>query len=798
VEPGSATLWAWIRGAIEHAGLLPAAVPTTHGDSGQLTRTTLLNLLRALPEPITLVIDDVDYSADPETFDSLLWLLQRTENLRLITSARSLYPAASARTAAPLHAVTIDSGTLGFTANETLRVAADQGVLLNESAAAYITTQLAGWPLGVQLVVADLRGAGAAPVAHERVHAALRRVAHTVVARRSASEANSPRLHYLRRTSVTEVLHPTLAATLGGGAEYREHLDWALTEGIAQRDLEGTVRLIPLIRSALETELDSRDPIESINLRRAVGRWACHAGETLTALGMAARIADWTLLAEVLRRHATAALHRHPSTVQSVLRTVPVGIISRHPLLVTIYALTLDADDVLAMEHLRAIVNTGEGSLRHPPPDGRPELQMWTLACRMILERLAGNYPNAAKEADALAACLTEVSAEHPELSDTIAMLRMQTGITFTFVGRFTDALRVFCSERNAEQQWRRVKASCLMALCHAIRGDMGECARLLDQVGDGFPPSERKNIHAVIAYYLARSLLSLETFDVDGAASQLRELNAMRKAIEYRPVVMRTELMITLARGESLSDLDRVSISAHSRRAMRASSALAPLIAVGRADLLVAAGYPERALEELSSYSVSTPQFILGEARARLAQNNPAEASTLVEELVWDEALLSRYRAEALLLRAVSLKCIGYEDGAVNSLKRALAILDDNGLRRPLMMVPRRELRELLLSLRFWNGQPAERLLDGVPDVFPSPSGVVPLTPRECVVLDTLNRMGTVESTAERLFVSANTVKSQLRSIYRKLGVSSRDEALAIARERGILKPRPSGKLRN
>jgi LuxR family maltose regulon positive regulatory protein len=40
----------------------------------------------------------------------------------------------------------------------------------------------------------------------------------------------------------------------------------------------------------------------------------------------------------------------------------------------------------------------------------------------------------------------------------------------------------------------------------------------------------------------------------------------------------------------------------------------------------------------------------------------------------------------------------------------------------------------------------------------------------------------------AEALFVSQNTVKTQLRSIYRKLGVSSRDEAVREARRQGLL----------
>ena len=40
----------------------------------------------------------------------------------------------------------------------------------------------------------------------------------------------------------------------------------------------------------------------------------------------------------------------------------------------------------------------------------------------------------------------------------------------------------------------------------------------------------------------------------------------------------------------------------------------------------------------------------------------------------------------------------------------------------------------------------------------------------------------------AEQLFVSTNTVKTQARSIYRKLGVSSRAEAVATAGAAGLI----------
>jgi LuxR family maltose regulon positive regulatory protein len=57
-------------------------------------------------------------------------------------------------------------------------------------------------------------------------------------------------------------------------------------------------------------------------------------------------------------------------------------------------------------------------------------------------------------------------------------------------------------------------------------------------------------------------------------------------------------------------------------------------------------------------------------------------------------------------------------------------------------------------------------------------------LTPRERDVLAELALGGSYADVAAALFLSENTVKTHLTSIYRKLGVDRRGEALRVARE--------------
>ena len=73
------------------------------------------------------------------------------------------------------------------------------------------------------------------------------------------------------------------------------------------------------------------------------------------------------------------------------------------------------------------------------------------------------------------------------------------------------------------------------------------------------------------------------------------------------------------------------------------------------------------------------------------------------------------------------------------------------------------------------------------------SPSGRSPrrdgeLTDRELTVLSLLGGPLSERDIARDLYLSHNTVHSHTRSIYRKLAVSSRADAVARARELGLL----------
>jgi len=66
-------------------------------------------------------------------------------------------------------------------------------------------------------------------------------------------------------------------------------------------------------------------------------------------------------------------------------------------------------------------------------------------------------------------------------------------------------------------------------------------------------------------------------------------------------------------------------------------------------------------------------------------------------------------------------------------------------------------------------------------------PGGASSLTSAELRLLPLLSTHLSYQEISERLFISKNTVKTQAYSAYRKLGVSTRSEAVVRARELGL-----------
>ncbi|MFB7250083.1 LuxR C-terminal-related transcriptional regulator [Microbacterium sp. NPDC056234] len=121
----------------------------------------------------------------------------------------------------------------------------------------------------------------------------------------------------------------------------------------------------------------------------------------------------------------------------------------------------------------------------------------------------------------------------------------------------------------------------------------------------------------------------------------------------------------------------------------------------------------------------------------------------------------------------------------ARKQLIRAHLAVDDRAAARHLM----REIDDLLRRRPDVGALSAQvEHLRGVLAAEPAAGGSVPLTPAELRLLPYLQTHLTIAEIGRRLFISRNTVSSEVGSIYRKLGVTTRSAAVERASEVGLL----------
>ena len=148
----------------------------------------------------------------------------------------------------------------------------------------------------------------------------------------------------------------------------------------------------------------------------------------------------------------------------------------------------------------------------------------------------------------------------------------------------------------------------------------------------------------------------------------------------------------------------------------------------------------------------------------------------------------------EVLVLRSVTATARGDLQGALPPLAEALTLAEPEGFVR-VFLDEGRALTESLRRVEEGLSSPAvarfcRSLLEAgtAAPGQPAPDWLEPLTDREREVLGLIAQGLSNGAIAQRLFRAESTIKGQNRVIFEKLQVKSRTEAIARARELGIL----------
>lgn len=291
----------------------------------------------------------------------------------------------------------------------------------------------------------------------------------------------------------------------------------------------------------------------------------------------------------------------------------------------------------------------------------------------------------------------------------------------------------------------------------------------------------------------LAQALIAIDRHELDAAAEIEDELLAAAKHTDWEPFSLTAAGYLRLAGRRLAEGLDYL------QRAQRGYRTWTPPglgLSVGelmRASLLMHLDQGDEAwaiLRDLPAYEhhILCPARVV--AQLRLRHGDLRGAALALEGC---ERIAADHSPRTLVDVRMLSAAIEFERGDHHRsdvmFDRALVAMASSGSRAPLRLVPPGTLAGLTdRALTRDHGDEVTRILTRIAEATDGHARLIePLSHRELLVLAEVEKESTVAVIATTLFISPNTVKTHLRRLYRKLGVTTRADAIRKAKSLGL-----------
>ena len=771
----SAVVARWARdggavGAVLWIGAADGDVLGHLAEAAGAAEPSVRALARALGAagPVTVVVDDLDDA--PVGIDAtLLSLVERVAGLHLVVMSRTRRPI-EIRGLVDADAAVITADELTLDADDLQVLFAERGLTVRRAEIDRLLEETHGWPAVIRAALAHARTDSGRlavdwPAVTEAVTELLR--------------LDDRLIQPLVLLSAARDLDPPVAAAALGVSRAEAAATLAELDGIGLVEAGGpgaVARLVPAVQRYLTWFRDPDDPeLRAAHLRLA--EQARGRRRPDRAVGHALDAGAWDLAMTIFDDHLLDLLLNHVELLARVFAEVPPGVLARHPVAVGAGQLVDPEQDVPA-----------------PAPSADPRLTMIRNLEALSRARFSGRLDDAARIAREVAADLTPVAARSLGSAET-AVVRVQIAVSLVLVGDLDGALRESAPVlATADAPALAVHAALgIKALIAALRGHLHEVRTLLERAAVVPVGSSVMWQRTLIWSRCARVVAAVGALDIPAARAELAFLADVPTDEELWAVIAFTRALVETFSDpyRGLTDLRRARV-AEARRCPPGSMA-ADLLRGAELPLLHAAGEGTRAALLLRTEGVVPTLGGLTDGRAArvlLALGLTEEARRKAALWRGAPAALPWSRSVAATVAAVAAHRLGRPPDAARALAAAVAIAEEHGLIFPFVTVPWAELSAIADAA----GDTAARtVLDSPPvvamrDLYPARLEQIDLTDREMVVLQELVRESSQERLAAALFVSTNTIKTQLRSLYRKLGATSREEALTTALQVGLL----------
>jgi LuxR family maltose regulon positive regulatory protein len=466
--------------------------------------------------------------------------------------------------------------------------------------------------------------------------------------------------------------------------------------------------------------------------------------------------------------------------LRAVLEGLSGSELMSRPLLSLVLGLSYNVDGFRRTKALYYFGLAASGVRSHSETIAPAERAL-VLASESAAFRLLGRTQLSVVSARSAVRALDDIHEQRSALIGYLPRVYSQLGMSLYYGGHEAEALHVFSrgySEAGASDRSGFSSLS-MSAGIHALAGNLGEAGQYIALARQDRWTDEQRSMYSGTFYRLAEALLAVERFDTVEARKQLASTMNDRRTIEHWVAIAHVEALtglVELDAADSLIGLDEFALT---RGAEGRSRYARQRLSSVRSLLHLALGNYDAADRILHNDAGNTPQNHVDRARLALAADR---SSVALKEL---RAAAGRPQSTRTLAEALSVEAaVGLRTGLGRRTSAVLlqlaAVLRRSGQRLALQLLPQRDLEAVVDALEKVG---AADVLDHQPSAPLVPSLDRPaLTPREYAVLRALARSGAVTAIAAELQVSTNTAKTHLKSLYRKLGVRNRNEALTAA----------------
>lgn len=739
--------WSTLHAALAAADLDGHA---PDADAEDPVRAAVLRALLRHEEPLRLVVDNYHEAGHldgrSEIDDQLLELVRSSAALELVVSTRSLR-ALETTGALSVDLTVVRPADLAMQAEDVSALAALHGVTMTRDDASELAMELGGWPAAVRACVA-----AAAVGGHQAAVDA--GTVDGFIETLLADVRSTALREFLMRTAVPDEFSAAAArAIVSDGTALRELRNLRVGGLLRERETVEGLRYSypPAIRDALRRVALELHPHLEREVHIALMALAAQEEGPIGVLRHAVRAQEWDTALRIIAEEWSGLLTQHPHQLIELADAFPRDITDGDPRLQVV------------RRHLPRMA-----------PAAEDEVSAWR--------------PTGAHFVDA---AVNQRWREKQETTDEVHIL-IQSGLAAVFAGEHEAAAYAFERVRDHglrhDDRTARLLGIGGMLTAKTFHGETDlalallEDAELADVISGGDDDEVSRLVR--VGSRIMRAIAA-----VDGMRPEAHE--AVAAIVEPG---RRDELWALAIHARGLyasvygTEEDQARAVGQLRAALRhlePGGIAESTIGTQLVELLVAGGMVDVAEQVLDRL---VDGFVSSSTRAYLlhAQGREQEAIDIAARDLGDRRMTARSRLINELIIAASLYRLGQGTAARRRFTRAVRIAYETGQRRPFALISADIFAALagndpdLLALRpLPSTTEAQR-----PATVPSASAAsIELSARELQVLAALQDSAGPAGVAAALGMSVNTAKTHLRHVYRKLGASSRDEALVLSR---------------